>query len=411
MYNVIIAEDSKPILRHIRMLIESSGLPVRVTATSSNGLEALERLQDGQADILLTDIRMPKLDGLGLIEQAKALNPRLQAVLITGYSDFDYARRALNLHAFDYLLKPVDQAQLSDVLERLITQLAEQRQSDRKLLESVVEPAFLADMPLDAGLLAGRYRMALLRPKPFAAQTERAWTAREIQAALSALPGGECRYVWPAPQQGRFVVLLAEQELAGADGAAAARRLTQALEVSLAAAGLPAVALAALEPAGLGTLAAVHAALERELREHLTVGGDLTPPISGEGDYAAAPQAGEASKLALREPLKRGGEELFERLDRYLRQNLYAQLSITEAAQQFHVSPSYVSRLVKRYTGSTFVHHYMALKIAEARRLLSSGPEVKVKHVAEALGFGDPHYFSNVFKEYVGCRPSEFKEK
>ncbi len=410
MYNVIIAEDSKPILRHIRMLIESSGLPVRVTATAPNGLEALERLQDGQADILLTDIRMPKLDGLGLIEQAKALNPRLQAVLITGYSDFDYARRALNLHAFDYLLKPVDQTQLSDVLERLITQLAEQRHSDRKLLESVVEPAFLADMPLDAGLLAGRYRMALLRRRPFAAQAERAWTAGEIEAALSALPGGECRYVWPAPRQGRFVVLLAEQELA-ADGKAAARQLTQALQGSLAAAGLPAVVAVAPEPAGLGALAAVHAALERELRGHLTVGGNLAPPISAEGDYAAPPQAGEASKLALREPLKRGGEELFERLDRYLRQNLYAQLSVTEAAQQFHVSPSYVSRLVKRYTGSTFVHHYMALKIAEARRLLSSGPEVKVKHVAEALGFGDPHYFSNVFKEYVGCRPSEFKDK
>ncbi|MDO3409458.1 response regulator [Saccharibacillus sp. CPCC 101409] len=538
MYSAMIAEDSKPILRNIRALIEAAGLPVEVTATASNGLEALELLKQKHTDILLTDIRMPKLDGLGLIERAKVINPRLQAVLISGYSDFDYARRALNLQAFDYLLKPVEQGQLSEVLQRLLAQLQEQQQSDRKLLEGVVAPDYLADMPLDAELCAGQWRVLLLRERPFAPQDARGWSAARIAGALKPAqprPGGAAQVrVLPTPRPGQFLVLAGEAALADLASASeqaehgassAVDPAEAAVCAALEAGGMPAAALAAPQPAGLRALAAVYGKLERELRERLTVSGHLASPGRGEAEHGAPDRgapAGEAAKLAaqaqlaeliaqrqkerfllllrqslpywldagarlaelerfvrfladafgasapadeaaeprgdwpeprgdwpeparadsgesdaagmlfaagsaeafaeglqawaarrfdaLHEPGKRGGEELHAQIDRYLRQNLYAQLSITDAAQQFHVSPSYISRIIKRYTGSTFVHHYMQLKIDEARRLLASGPDVKVKDVADALGFGDPHYFSKVFKEYAGCSPTEYKE-
>ncbi len=519
MYHAIIAEDSKPILRNIRMLIEASGLPVQVTATASNGQEALERLEMQHADILLTDIRMPKLDGLGLIEQAKLLNPRLQTVLISGYSDFEYARRAVNLQAFDYLLKPVEQAQLTDVLTRLLKQLREQERSDRRLLEGVVAPEVLAAMPLDAGLLAGERISLLIRRQPFAPEPQggREWTADAVADALRARPWAAGLRVLPTPQAGQWLALPeARADLSAEELADEARQ-------ALADGGLPAAVLAAPQPAELRALAGVYGKLDRAMRDRLTVDGRLASPGAGEAESGASPQGGEAAKLALQaqlaeliaqrqkerfllllrqslphwlggsalyaglerfvrwladelapqsfapaagggdaaagesarqtgadealesaadsavsallarssatafadalhdwcasrldalqEPGKRGGEELFEQLDRYLRQNISAQLSVTDAAQQFHVSPSYISRIVKRYTGSTFVHHYMNLKIDEARRLLASGPEVKVKHVADTLGFVDPHYFSKVFKEYAGCSPTEFKDK
>lgn len=521
MYNVMIAEDSKPILRNIRMLIQASELPVQVTATASNGLEALDLLQDGHVDILLTDIRMPKLDGLGLIEQAKMLNPRLQTVLISGYSDFEYARRALNLHAFDYLLKPVDQGQLTDVLTRLLEQLAEQRQSDRKLLEGVVAPEFLAEMPPDVGQLAGECRLLLIRRNLFSANGADCWTVEGIAAVLAKLPGGDGMLVLPTPREGQFAVLgdetvfgqktESEQASLPEQDELLAEKAADTVRAALEAAGLSAVVAAAPEPVGLRTLAAEYGKLERIIRERLTVCGQSAAPEPHEPE-SGIPHGSEAYKLAvqaqlaelisqrqkerfllllrqslpqwlggsarlaalerfvrfladefealakpdaekaewtesedvfarddalrsifgaespeafaeallhwcsghfdlLQEPGKRSGEELFEQLHRYLRKNLYAQLSITEAAQQFHVSPSYISRIVKRYTGSTFVHHYMELKITEARCLLVSRPEVKVKTVAEALGFDDPHYFSKVFKEYAGCSPSEYKEK
>lgn len=88
MYTAIIAEDSKPILRNIEALMQSMELPVRISATASNGLDALEYIKANPVDILLTDIRMPKLDGLALIGQCRQVNPALKAVLISGYSDF-----------------------------------------------------------------------------------------------------------------------------------------------------------------------------------------------------------------------------------------------------------------------------------------------------------------------------------
>lgn len=515
MYNAIIAEDSKPILRNIQMLIQSAGLPVRVTATASNGLEALEQLKSQPADILLTDIRMPKLDGLGLIEQAKRLNPRLQTVLISGYSDFEYARRALNLQAFDYLLKPVDQSQLVDVLSRLLEQLREQQQSDRRLLEGMVEPDYLAKMPLEPELLAGEKQLVLVRPRPFVAESK-GWELEKVIAALANFFGADDLTVLPSQQAGQFVILKDEgafnksddQEIMGKDAVGCSRFDEKSVVEALSAAGLPAVALAAVQPVELRALSAVYGKLERTMRDRLTVSGCLASSLAGEqevgtseatklaiqvqlaelivqrqkerfllllrqslshwlhdsarmmslerlvgfladefgvGGQDGAAEAAGAKSLGsaacdhelqtlfeaasseafaesfyewcavqfdrLQEPGKRGGEELFEQIDRYLRQNLYVQLSIAEAAEQFHVSPSYISRLIKRYTGSTFVHHYMELKIDEARRLLVSEPDVKVKHVSDALGFGDPHYFSKVFKEYAGCSPTEYKDK
>lgn len=515
MYNAIIAEDSKPILRNIQMLIQSAGLPVRVTATASNGLEALEQLKSRPADILLTDIRMPKLDGLGLIEQAKRLNPRLQTVLISGYSDFEYARRALNLQAFDYLLKPVDQGQLVEVLSRLLEQLRQQQQSDRRLLEGVVESDYLARMSLEPELSAGEKQVVLVRQRPFAAESED-WGIEGITAALKNVFGGSKLTVLPSQQAGQFVILKdegvfntsADQGFMEEDPVEHPVFDETSVVEALSAAGLSAVALAAVHPVELRTISAVYGKLERTMRDRLTVSGCLASSLTGEQEIGT----GEAAKLAiqvqlaelivqrqkerfllllrqslshwlrdsarmmnlerlvsfladefglggqaaeaeaadekevgeadceqelqalfaaaspeafaeslyewcaaqfdrLQEPGKRGGEELFGQIDRYLRQNLYVQISIAEAAQQFHVSPSYISRIIKRYTGSTFVHHYMELKIDEARRLLSSEPDMKVKHVSDTLGFGDPHYFSKVFKEYAGCSPTEYKDQ
>ncbi|MNN37822.1 HTH-type transcriptional activator Btr [compost metagenome] len=112
----------------------------------------------------------------------------------------------------------------------------------------------------------------------------------------------------------------------------------------------------------------------------------------------------------LQQQNKKSGEELFRQLDQYLQQHIYSQLSITDVALKFHVSPSYISRIFKKYSQKTFVHYYMQLKIAEARRLIAAKPEMKVKELSEVLSFGDQHYFSKVFKEYTGCSPTEYKE-
>lgn len=106
-YNVFVADD-EPMIRYglISCIAwEEEGL--RLMGEAANGEAALRKLQEEPADILITDIKMPIMDGLELVRQAKALNPRVQAILVSSYNDFEYAREAVKLGVVvDYLLKP-----------------------------------------------------------------------------------------------------------------------------------------------------------------------------------------------------------------------------------------------------------------------------------------------------------------
>lgn len=113
----------------------------------------------------------------------------------------------------------------------------------------------------------------------------------------------------------------------------------------------------------------------------------------------------------LQSQVRRSGSLLFEKIDEYICLNKYSALSIPDIANKFHISPSYVSRVIKSETGVTFVQYYNRLKIEEACRLMSDQPEMKFRELAELLGFSDQHYFSKVFKEYKGLRPTEYKQK
>lgn len=82
-------------------------------------MAALEELEKKKPDILFTDIRMPGYNGLDLLEKLKEKNLAIKVVFVTGYADFEYVQTALRLGAFDYLLKPIDEEKLGEVLERL----------------------------------------------------------------------------------------------------------------------------------------------------------------------------------------------------------------------------------------------------------------------------------------------------
>lgn len=184
MYNVMIVEDSKPILRNIKMLLETLNFPIRVAATATNGEEALAAIKQEPIDLLLTDIRMPKMDGLSLIEQAKLANPELKVILISGYSDFEYTRKALNLKVFDYLLKPVEREALEEVMGRVIDQLDQQMSKDLLDLQEIIHPQcetvlkqWEAFPPLFSQM------MIIMNKQPFTAGHER-WVQVELESIM-----------------------------------------------------------------------------------------------------------------------------------------------------------------------------------------------------------------------------------
>lgn len=133
MFNVMIVEDSKPIVRNIKRKIEEADSRLQVTHVAYNGAEALSILEREHIDIVFTDIRMPKMDGLTFVQEAKQRQSSAHFFILSGFDDFQYARRAIQLEVCEYLLKPLDSAELTPALTRTIEQLLVARRETMEL--------------------------------------------------------------------------------------------------------------------------------------------------------------------------------------------------------------------------------------------------------------------------------------
>jgi two-component system response regulator YesN len=127
MYKLLIVEDEPSFREGILTMINWESEGIRVIGTASNGRKALEVMDSELPDILLTDIRMPKMSGLELIEETQKREIDLIPVLLTGYSEFEYAQRALKLGVFDYILKPCNPKQVREVILRVKDELIRKR--------------------------------------------------------------------------------------------------------------------------------------------------------------------------------------------------------------------------------------------------------------------------------------------
>lgn len=119
---IMIVDDEELIRLGIAKILSKSGLSVQVTGLYGNGLEALNelaKLQPGELDVLITDVKMPVMDGLKLIEKAKERMPGLHVIVLSGFSEFEYARQALRYGVTDYFLKPLDKYELFEALGKI----------------------------------------------------------------------------------------------------------------------------------------------------------------------------------------------------------------------------------------------------------------------------------------------------
>ncbi len=130
MWKVIIADDEKLICRLVQALVDWEALDMRVEAMAENGPDALQKIEEIRPDVLITDIRMPGLNGLELIKQAKQITPQLEIIIISGYAHFEYAQNAIALGVRNYILKPIKQDELCATLQNVVKHLKEKREKD-----------------------------------------------------------------------------------------------------------------------------------------------------------------------------------------------------------------------------------------------------------------------------------------
>ncbi len=145
-YSILLVDDEEEVLDVIKAKIDWEGLGFTVMGSASNGVKALELAEINQPDVVITDIRMPYMDGLELSRRLRSEFPSVRIMIFTGYDEFEYAKEAVHLEIGEYLLKPVNATELTEALSRLKASLDQER--EEKLNVKNLEDYYMQSLPL-----------------------------------------------------------------------------------------------------------------------------------------------------------------------------------------------------------------------------------------------------------------------
>ena len=123
---ILVVDDEKLERKGIRFLLNRRSEEMEILE-AANGKAACEILQHRTVDIMLTDIKMPFMDGIELVSVAHKLQPDLEMVIFSGYGEFEYAKKAMASGVSNYVLKPVDPAEFENTLNLLVEKITERR--------------------------------------------------------------------------------------------------------------------------------------------------------------------------------------------------------------------------------------------------------------------------------------------
>ncbi|RAV21900.1 response regulator [Paenibacillus contaminans] len=115
----LLADDEPNILRNLKTVIPWEALQFEVVGLARNGMQALELVREHEPDLILSDIRMPGMDGIAFIEELRSFDGHSEVLMITGYQEFEYARSLLKLGVSDYIVKPIDYEELAETIGKL----------------------------------------------------------------------------------------------------------------------------------------------------------------------------------------------------------------------------------------------------------------------------------------------------
>ena len=318
--------------------------------TASNGTEALTLCEKNVFDVIFTDIRMPKMSGLELIQRLDAYCQ--QIVIVSGYADFSYAQTAIQHGVADYLLKPVSPSKFKELLGQL-----------RKNVHAIKQ-VYLASYLQDYEFLEEDYRQYLrqrldLGDSGLALYGERsgkgdeAW--REWTERLSGFSGD----IYTLAYANRYLCVISgmyeEQEVRSA-----------------------------AVPYGLAV-------------QHVPV--DQLPDFY--------------RRLIGAEPVRRHNDTESSRIVRlvkqFIQENYASEISLEVLSKISYLHPNYLSKIFKRETGENISDYILSYRIEQAKRLLMD-PSLKIYEVAEKSGFHTSKYFAALFKTEVGITPSQYRD-
>ena len=439
MYNILVVDDEPLICKGLAGLLTSSGLAIDGITTAYSGQEALDYIRMGDIDLLVTDIQMGEMNGIELMQQAKIVKPWVQTIIISAHETFQYAQRALQLGAKDYLIKPLNSEQFLDSVRSVLLKMdrpapqvepflmadnehfrMEEPPSERierlnERLSMEPDPSAAAGPDESELGLVGPYFAVIKMKLGLAEERSASFSSRDINliqyAALNIakelLEQEPQTLVLDSPERDvNIIVQGGEQEKeANASGKIhhlemIGRSLHHHVELHLkrsCTVGISQI-LRGREFLSVLSRQADKAMLWREQLHDFHV--------FYYGDFNWHNYAQETSQEVLSSQSNRIVENTRQYIDEHYRQK---GLTIHDVAKNNHVSPNYLSYLFKKYTGSSLWEYVVKLRMEESRALILN-TDLRRYEIAERVGYESPEHFSKIFKKYYGVSPSELKK-
>lgn len=355
MYNVMIVDDAEIARRRIRKLKiwgEESGFVIAEEA--SNGHEAMIKLQGTPVDLVITDIRMPKMDGIELLQRVRQHHPGIRVVLLSDFGDFTYAKQGFLSGALDYLTKPVDTEELAKLLYRT-GQLIREEQAELSAAHTEEHP-------------------------------EEQEAEEEIRHVSKLLREGHLQLASFAEKAvDRIIALLSHDEIT-------ASRMIRKL-----------------------TRETFRSAFRcyKWLPLFLDVRSLMEPHLASYDDFITLKTAYMQAVRRIAELLSKlhhigSGSVAVDKICDCVLNHVDKEVSVRFLAEALFMNKTYVSEVFKDKTGIPLTE-YMSMVKMERAKLLLEDDKLKIYEISDKLGFKDVEYFSRVFKKHTGQTPTNYR--
>ena len=347
MIEIVVIDDEFMVVEGLKALIAREP-EYEVTGWAYDGISGLDVIRENLPDIVITDIRIPGIDGLSLIEMARDFCPDTAFIVISGYTEFEYARRALSLGVKGYIDKPISREKLNEVLKRIRSEWQQNRnslpeeQGRRRMYET-----------LDA-LQEESVRFLTARdPEGFQKTgTEVLQTMGRLYPDIADLRRETYKYLCVVGD------ILSEEN----------------------------------PETDRGDLASFREMEKQESTE--TILGYAKGILSSAARY-------------LRTDNDKGHRSIRDLLE-YIDLHYQEDIGLNELAARARMNTAYLSVLFKAEVGVSFVKYLTDLRLKKAKILLKEG--YKVKEVSDLVGYSNYRYFCDIFKKHTGQTPQEYKD-
>ncbi|MDQ0878521.1 two-component system response regulator YesN [Paenibacillus sp. V4I3] len=428
MYNLLVVDDELYAVKGITQGIDWSEIDISEVFEAFNAEEAKERFTLSAVDIVICDIEMPSSNGLELLEWIKENYPQTETIFVTGHADFSYARRAIHLGSFDYLLKPVNYEELKAVVSRVIQKLIIDRtykkysslfESHKPLMEERFWQEFFANRmsPSETQLeeLITKYQLNIssqfsILPILISVELwQKELTVREEEILEYALRNAASELIIKGDQgcviqdrRGHNIVILYEKHGESMD----IEELTRRCESYLSACNQYFYCHLSCY---VGTVSTFHNLLKTYVSVLEMERSNVTQSNKVLAQFNQWSQRIVTLGTDILQVEDREKASVIQKIYDYIDEHLQDELSREQIAEYVHFNSAYLSRLFRKETNTSLTDYILEKRMNKAKLLLIS-TNIKISDVSSLVGYGDIPHFTKMFKRNVGLTPQEFRK-